>query len=131
MEATSLRRLQASILAALPVLGLVLIPEKSSAQIFGTPCDNAPAYRGAYCYNWNSPGMGALFLSQNYVIIVDAGNGYVKASTPYGSATGAWAGYGDAVLVLDNPGFLMGTSKIGCLGRNSTGRQWGFCQFIR
>jgi len=82
MEATSLRRLQASILAALPVLALVLIPEKSSAQIFGTPCDNAPAYRGAYCYNWNSPGMGALFLSQNYVIIVDAGNGYVKASTP-------------------------------------------------
>lgn len=75
--------------------------------------------------------MGGLILSQNYVIIVDAGNGYVKASTPYRSATGVWAGYGDAVLVIDNPGFLMRTSKVGCLGRNSTGRQWGFCQLIQ
>lgn len=72
MEPTSLRRLQASVLAALPVLALLLLADKSSAQIFGTTCDNAPAYQGAYRYNWNSAGMGGLFLSPNYVIIVDA-----------------------------------------------------------
>jgi hypothetical protein len=101
------------------------------SQLFGTPCDRAPAYRGTYCYNWNARGITAALLDQNYVIIIDVGNGYIRATTPFGNATGTWIGAGNAILKIDNPTFPLLSLNIGCLGRTYSGQKWGFCDFIR
>lgn len=126
------KRLPAALfLCALPLIAFILRPVNGNAQLFVDPCDRVQTRQGAYCYNWKSQSAAAVIgLRQHYVIVSSVGNGYVKATTPYGSATGKWAGNGDVILIEDDPGFLRGRSKIGCLGRKSTGRKWGVCQFI-
>ncbi len=103
---------------------LALLSTSVKAQLFGSPCDTY-AGAGVLCYEWRG---GGYLLGQNFVIAVSTGGKYVRASTPFGYATGAFFGTGDLILILDAPVLMVGNQVV-CYGRRSTGLRYGYCRF--